>query len=249
MHAINMEIHNFSDASSYAYGACTYMQITGVNGNRFCSVLIGKARLAPIKSVSIPRLELIAAVLAVRLNNAVKCALEAKSCLSYFWTDSMAVLHSIRSKAKRFPPFVANRLAIIEQSTEIAHWRYVPSDINPADIASRAISADDTFKLQTWLEGPLFLTEETYTPFSKESSLLEGYEPPSDFRPVRNLQVLLVEYMQQPSKWVLGRVLEICPGRNGLVRTVLVKSQSNIVKRPITKLGPIITNDIDVSKF
>ena len=138
-------------------GECTYMQITGVDENRFCSFWIEKARLASIKSVSIPHLELTAAVLAVRLNNVVKCALKAESCPSYFWTDSMAVLHSIRNKAKRFPPFVANRLAIIEQSTETAHWRYVPSDINPADIASRGVSADNTFRLQTWLEGPLFL--------------------------------------------------------------------------------------------
>ena len=108
MHAINVEIHNFSDASSYAYGACTYMQITGVDGNRFCSFLIGKARLAPIKSVSIPRLELTAAVLAVRLNNVVKCALEAESFHSYFWTDSMAVLHNIKNKTKRFPPSKQN---------------------------------------------------------------------------------------------------------------------------------------------
>ena len=95
MHAINVEIHSFSDASSYAYGACTYMQIAGVDGNRFCSFLIGKARLAPIKSVSIPHLELTAAILAVRLDNVVKCALKAESCPYYFWTDSMAVLRSI----------------------------------------------------------------------------------------------------------------------------------------------------------
>ena len=196
VHAINVEIHSFSDASSYAYGACTYMQITGVDGNRFCSFLIGKARLAPIKSVSIPRLELTAAVLAVRLNNVVKCALEAESCHSYFWTDSMAVLHSIRNKAKRFPPFVANRLAIIEQSTETAHWRYVPSDINPADIASRGVSADNTSQLQTWLEGPLFLTEKTSTHLSEESFLIKGYEPPPDFQPVRKQNVFMSKKVQ-----------------------------------------------------
>ena len=196
MHAINVEIHNFSDASSYAYGACTYMQITGIDENRFCFFLIGKARLAPIKLVSIPRLELTAAVLAVRLSNVVKCALEAESCHSYFWTDSMAVLHSIRNKAKRFPPFVANKQAIIEQRTETVHWRYVPSDINPADIASRGVSADNTSKLQTWLQGPLFLTEETSTPLSEESFLLEGYEPPPDFQPVRKHNVFMSKKKQ-----------------------------------------------------
>ena len=73
------------------------------------------------------------------------------------------------------------------------------------------------------------------------------------FQQVRNLQVndvvQLVEDMHQRSKWVLGRVLETYLGKNGLVRTVLVKTQSNVVKRPITKLCPIITDDIDISKF
>ena len=93
VHAINVEIHYFSDA----YGARTYMQITKVNGNRFCSYLIGKARLAPIKSDSISRLELTAAILAVRLNNVVKYALQAESCVSYFWTDSMVVSHFLQN--------------------------------------------------------------------------------------------------------------------------------------------------------
>ena len=118
-HAKKVEIHNFSDASSYAYGACTYLRAVGNNGACYCSLLIGKARLAPIKAVSIPRLELTAAVLAVRLNAVVKNALEAESCVSKFWTDSMAVLHCIQNKTKRFPPFVANRLAVIEENSNI----------------------------------------------------------------------------------------------------------------------------------
>ena len=179
--------------------------------------MIGKARLAPIKSVSIPRLELTAAVLAVRLNNVAKCALEAESCHSYFWTDSMAVLHSTKNKAKRFPPFVANRLAIIEQSTETAHWRYVPSDINPADIASRGVSADNTSKLQTWLEGPLFLTEETSTPLSEESFLLEGYEPPPDFQPVRKQNVFMSKKVQHGED-AIDKFIDRCSSLHKLKR-------------------------------
>ena len=117
-----MEIHNFSDASSYAYGACTYLRAVG---NCYCSLLIGKARPAPIKAVSTPRLELTAAVLAVTLNAVVKNALEAESCVSKFWTEYMAVLHCIQNKTKRFPPFVANRLAVIEENSNIENWQYV----------------------------------------------------------------------------------------------------------------------------
>ena len=108
-HAKRVEIHNFSDASFCAYGACTYLRAVGDDGACYCSFLIRKARLAPIKAVSIPRLELRAAVLAVRLNAVVKNALKAESCVSKFWTDSMAVLHCIQNKTKRFPPFVVNK--------------------------------------------------------------------------------------------------------------------------------------------
>ena len=63
-----MEIHNFADASSYAYGACSYFRLIDADGNLSCSFLLGKSGLAPIKKVSVPRLELTAAVLAVRVD-------------------------------------------------------------------------------------------------------------------------------------------------------------------------------------
>ena len=64
----NAEIHNFSDASSFAYGACSYLRLIDENDNVACSFLIGKSRVSPIKAISILRLEMTAAVLAVRLN-------------------------------------------------------------------------------------------------------------------------------------------------------------------------------------
>ena len=67
----SIEIHNFSDASLFAYGACACLRLVDCNGSCDCSLVIGKARLAPNKAVSIPRLELTPAVLAVRLNNIV----------------------------------------------------------------------------------------------------------------------------------------------------------------------------------
>ena len=92
----SIEIHNFSDASLFAYGACAYLQLVDRNGSCDCSLVIGKARLAPNKAVSIPQLELTAAVLAVRLNNFVVKEMDLGfTCESHFWTDSTAVLHCI----------------------------------------------------------------------------------------------------------------------------------------------------------
>ena len=75
-----------------------------------------------------------------------------------FWTDSTAVIHCIKNNTKRFPVFVANRLAIIEQNTQLDCWRHVPSNLNSADLASRGIRANSN-KMKKWLEGPRFLTK------------------------------------------------------------------------------------------
>ena len=211
------EIHNFSDASSYAYGACSYLRIVNEKSQSICSFIIGKARLAPIKPVSIPRLELTTAVLAVRLNNVVVRELDAEFCVSYFWTDSIAVLHCIKNKSKRFPPFVANRLSLIEIHTEIDHWRYIPSAINPADIASREASAEATSKLQTWLDGPSFLSKPTISSFG--DAPLDTFEPTADFLPLRKQEVFASFNVENTDDQV-GKLISRCSSMLKLKRIV-----------------------------
>ena len=97
--ASTFEIHNFSVASSYAHGACSYLRIVYARKQSVCSFMIGKARLAPIKTVSTPRLDLIAIVLVVTLNNMVVCELDAESCVSYFWTDFMRYCTAEKNKS------------------------------------------------------------------------------------------------------------------------------------------------------
>ena len=75
---------------------------------------------------------------------------------SFFWVDSTAVLYCIRNITKRFPVFVANRLATIESLSNVNQWNYVPSKLNPADIASRGLKAQK-LKTSEWLQGPTFL--------------------------------------------------------------------------------------------
>ena len=174
--AASYEIHCFADASSFAYGACSYLCIIDTKGFVHCSFLLGKSRLAPIKSISIPKLELTAAVLAVRLSCLLKAELDLL-VVSTFWTDSTAVLHCIKNNTKRFPVFVANRLTIIEQNTELDCWRHVPSNLNPADLASRGIRANSN-EVKRWLKGPEFLTKpRTEWPTNKLSNLT----PPEEF--------------------------------------------------------------------
>ncbi|XP_053377557.1 uncharacterized protein LOC123564742 [Mercenaria mercenaria] len=156
-----IELHMFSDASEQAYGSAVYVKIYDAEGNSKCSLVMGKSRLAPIKSIAIPRLELDAAVLAVKLYRLVKQELDLNIDKRYFWTDSMIVLGYIQNEKRRFKTFVANRLAIIHDVTTPQDWRYVPTKENPADLASRGVHPHETDKLSTWLRGPEFLQSDS----------------------------------------------------------------------------------------
>jgi hypothetical protein len=107
------QIHNFSDASQAGYGAVAYLRLTDDRGNTSSSFVMGKSRLAPIKSVTIPRMELSAAVLATRLDKITREELSLPVDQSFFWTDSTCVLRYIENDTKRFQTFVANRVAAI----------------------------------------------------------------------------------------------------------------------------------------
>ena len=137
------EIHHFCDASQCAYGAVSYLRQVDSDGQVHCSFLVGKSRLAPLKQMSIPRLELAAATVSVRLSKLLKNDLEISIDKITFWTDSMTVLRYIANESKRFHTYVANHVTIIREDSTPSQWRYIESKSNPADEASRGTSADE----------------------------------------------------------------------------------------------------------
>ncbi|XP_028323938.1 uncharacterized protein LOC114476536 [Gouania willdenowi] len=150
------ELHNFSDASLEGYGACSYLRTIGKEGHISCTLVMGKARVTPTKQTTIPRLELSSAVTSVRNADVIKRELEIKNLKEYYWSDSQVVLAYICNDAKRFHTFVANRIQRIRQSTSPEKWQHVSSEKNPADHASRGLSAIQ-LKESNWLKGPDFL--------------------------------------------------------------------------------------------
>ncbi|KAL5022237.1 hypothetical protein ScPMuIL_001392 [Solemya velum] len=155
-----VQLHHFADASQSAYGAVSYLRLLDENGAVHCSFVMGKSRLAPLKSLTIPRLELMAAVLAVKLDKLIKSELDMCVDKTVFWTDSMIVLQYILSESRRFQTFVANRLAMIHEGSNRTQWNHVKSEANPADCASRGLKPIETKKLKKWLNGPEFLWQE-----------------------------------------------------------------------------------------
>ena len=119
------QLHHFSDPSQQGYGAVTYLRITDRSGNTKCSFVMGKSRLAPMKSVTVLRMELSAAVVATRLDTMSRKELSLPISESFFWTDSTCVLRYIENEDKRFQTFVANRIATIHEASSPDQWRYV----------------------------------------------------------------------------------------------------------------------------
>lgn len=129
----------------------------------FCALVTAKARVAPVKVTTIPRLELTAAVVSITVSSMLKNELGAAQIDEYFWTDSKVVLGYINNEARRFHTFVSNRVQKIRLNSSPQQWRYVPSEQNPADIASRGSTATELIT-SDWFKGPQFLWDKEIPP-------------------------------------------------------------------------------------
>ncbi len=144
--------HIFCDASGAAYAAVAYyVTPTSVR------LLASKARVAPIKALSIPRLELMGAELATEVLALIKSVFEVPAETLHMWTDSMNVLCWLRSESRTLNAFVANRVSRILDHTLVQQWRWVPTEFNPADIPSRGMLANKLKDCGLWWSGPAFL--------------------------------------------------------------------------------------------
>ena len=118
---------------------------------------MGKSRVTPKKYVTIPRLELVAAVLSVKIEVLIRRKLYIEWKNETFWTDSKVVLGYINNNTKTFKIFVANRIQQIHEGSNVSQWRYVPSKMNPADDASHGLDANKNTYFSNWFKGPEFL--------------------------------------------------------------------------------------------
>lgn len=158
-----IELHGFADASQNAYGACIYIKVVDEKNNISIKLLASKSRITPIKQQSIVRMELCAALLLARLMQIVVDALELKNVKKFYWSDSTIVLSWIKGESSILKVFVGNRVAEIQDLTEGSIWNHVRSLLNPADVLSRGITADELKAFLLWWNGPPFLhdVEET----------------------------------------------------------------------------------------
>ncbi|XP_068247735.1 uncharacterized protein [Palaemon carinicauda] len=146
MNVIDYELHHFSDASEKGYGQCSYLRMTDANGQVHTRLVMAKSRVSPLKTFTIPRLELTAALASVKVSYFLKKELKVNISKEVFWVDSTIVFGYIANQCKQFKVFVANRVAQIRNHTLPEQWRYVSSSDNPADLCSRVTDEDPELK-------------------------------------------------------------------------------------------------------
>jgi hypothetical protein len=152
------EVDVSGDASERAYGTVIYLKsITddAVAVRLICS----KARLVPIKMVTLPRLQLLAALVATRLLRYFCHATECDISKATLWSDSAIALAWIRGDPNRWKTFVCNRVTEILEYTAQSQWRHCPGSENLADILSRGLHANDLATCTTWWNGPVWLPD------------------------------------------------------------------------------------------
>ena len=154
----NLQLHGFGDASPKGYGACIFLRAEMVDGSVATSLVIAKAKIAPLKKLTLPRWELLGCLLCSRLLVFARDALQLpQDCVHCCWTDSMIALSWIRSHPSRWKTFMANRVAEIQSLTSSDNWFHYPGSENPADLLTRGLTAEELVNSNVWLHGPKFL--------------------------------------------------------------------------------------------
>ena len=159
-------IHCFADASQHAYGAIVFF----TQDNKV-SFVTAKTRVAPLKTLTIPRLELMAALVATRLTTFVLKAIPLHNPQTFMWSDSQIVLHWIKNQ-KPLPAFVHHRITeIIKTLLPNAIWNYCPTEDNPADLLSRGTTTEALMSSSLWQHGPKWLATPHQWPSSQPPHL------------------------------------------------------------------------------
>lgn len=180
-----LQLHIFVDASEAAFSAVAYFRVINGDGIPECSIIAAKTKVAPLRPLSIPRLELQAAVLGSRLMSSVQKNHSVEVKQRFLWSDSATVLAWLRSDHRRYKQYVACRIGELLSETDVTEWRWVPSKQNPADQATKWGKQSCIDVSSEWFTGPEFLRlSEQHWP--RQAPII--IQPEEDLRPCFTIQ-------------------------------------------------------------
>lgn len=254
-----VELHSFSDASTSGYGQCSYLRMINSRGDVHCALVMAKSRVTPSKPITVPRLELTAALLSVKVSSFLQQELKYDEIPEVFWTDSEVVRGYISNDARRFHTFVANRVQCIRDHTIPDQWRRVSTKENPADEASRGLSAKELINSPRWWSGPDFLRKPLDSQTGRgEMAVISDNDPEvkktSSFVTKLRPFATLLERLLWFSDWNRAkRAVALCLR---LQRNYKTKEGGNIVGREVTRqnkgtklLDPINVEELRVAEI
>ncbi|GBL76691.1 hypothetical protein AVEN_53386-1 [Araneus ventricosus] len=149
-----LSIHVFCDANQSAYATCIFLRAESAD-NTSCQLIQARNRVAPLKKISIPRLELLSCTIGARLAKATISELGLEKIPIFYWSDSMNALYWIK-RNENWATFVYNRVLEIRKLTNPEDWRHISGTLNPADLPSRGSNAEELVK-SLWWEGSNWL--------------------------------------------------------------------------------------------
>ena len=156
----SVELVGFSDASEKAYAAVVYARAEIEGEDEYQTSLIGsKTRVAPIKTQTMPRLELLGALILARLIRRICETISSEYSINEVTccTDSAIAFSWVQHSDLEYKKFVQGKVVEIRKKTELKQWKHVPGKENIADLPTRGCLPDELAENQQWLEGPDWL--------------------------------------------------------------------------------------------
>ncbi|XP_065170182.1 uncharacterized protein [Atheta coriaria] len=245
LHATStFEIHGFCDASQKAMAAVIYVRAT-VTGTPTITLMCSKTKVAPLKRLTIPRLELCAAVLLTRLLKHVIASMNWDAHPTYCWTDSAITYTWVNNHPSRWKEFVHNRVTFIQEVSSAIQWRFVPGRLNPADCATRGLTMAELFSHTLWWNGPSYLLQ---APDCWSSDVQADFT--HEMLTERSTKVYVVTTIPKP---LLNNLFNRASSLTRLIRSTVVfdRAVASFKKQPSASLmiNPISPGDLEEARL